>query len=117
MHNLDFLNPRLSERFFVVSTSSDNRGWTVAGILRRGVARILDMGGKRYTMRKNFQWKPHPLIKRITWFLEFNSLLTIALYIALAIYILAYTVQYCRKKATTKQVKSPLARGLTAEYT
>ena len=29
MHNLDFPNPRLSERFFVVPTSSDNRGWTV----------------------------------------------------------------------------------------
>ena len=31
MHNLDFPTPRLSERFFVVPVSSDNRGWTVAG--------------------------------------------------------------------------------------
>ena len=29
MHNLDFPIPRLSECFFVVLTSSDNRGWTV----------------------------------------------------------------------------------------
>ena len=29
MHNLDFPNPRLSERLFVVPTSSDNPGWTV----------------------------------------------------------------------------------------
>ena len=29
IHNLNFPYPRLSERFFVVPTSSDNRGWTV----------------------------------------------------------------------------------------